>query len=79
MNAEQWQLLAFWLADCPYFPTARLGGAVRTADCNPPIASPILSTGHKCERKLVGLAGPVIPLQHIGKRRVQNLSYSLHF
>ena len=44
-NAEQRQIWAFWLADCPYFPTARLGGAVRTTDCNPPIASATLSTG----------------------------------
>ena len=28
-----------------YFPTARLGGAVRTTDCFLPIGSPILSTG----------------------------------
>ena len=35
---------AFWLPDCPYFPIARLGGAVRTPDCDLPIVLPILST-----------------------------------
>ena len=44
-NAEQWQLHAFCLLACHYFAIARLGGAVRTPDCNLPIVSPILSTG----------------------------------
>ena len=35
---------AFWLPDCPYFPIARLDGAVCTPDCDLPIVSPILST-----------------------------------
>ena len=49
VNAELRHIWASWLADCLYFPTARLGGAVRTTDCNPPIASPTLSTGQPGE------------------------------